>query len=219
MTQASNAPAAPTAISPRVMQDRGELASLRAQQRELRSQLEEVTEWRGRLVQERHNAAATNNLQVVRELDARIEEMGARSTRLERQVLLLDERIADMVGRVSQESPMEVAVGQAIRAATAPRTQVVSLPPLGPRGMDPREVAGMMMAEAVFFILGGIVLWKLAFRRGQRAALSAGAGAPRDVTQLQQSVDAIALEVERISENQRFVTKLLHENAPGSKIS
>lgn len=31
---------------------------------------------------------------------------------------------------------------------------------------------------------------------------------------LEQSVDAIALEVERISEGQRFTTKLLSENAP-----
>ena len=32
------------------------------------------------------------------------------------------------------------------------------------------------------------------------------------MNQLQQSVDAIAVEIERISENQRFVTKMLNEN-------
>lgn len=33
--------------------------------------------------------------------------------------------------------------------------------------------------------------------------------------QLQQSVDVIALEVERIAEGQRYVTKVLNEKLPG----
>ena len=35
------------------------------------------------------------------------------------------------------------------------------------------------------------------------------------IGQLQQSVDAIAIEVERLSEGQRFTTKLLAENVTG----
>jgi hypothetical protein len=37
------------------------------------------------------------------------------------------------------------------------------------------------------------------------------------IAQLQQSVDTIALEVERISEGQRFTTKLLAERAEAKK--
>jgi hypothetical protein len=36
------------------------------------------------------------------------------------------------------------------------------------------------------------------------------------IGQLQQAVDAIAIEVERVSEAQRFKTKLLAESAPGT---
>ena len=36
------------------------------------------------------------------------------------------------------------------------------------------------------------------------------------MNQLQQSVDAIAVEIERISENQRYVTKMLNES--GQKV-
>jgi hypothetical protein len=45
--------------------------------------------------------------------------------------------------------------------------------------------------------------------------LRTSATSQTDVSQLQRSVDAIAVEVERISENQRFVTKLLNQQAPG----
>jgi len=36
------------------------------------------------------------------------------------------------------------------------------------------------------------------------------------IADIQQSVDAVAIEVERISEGQRFATKLLAERAPSS---
>jgi hypothetical protein len=53
-------------------------------------------------------------------------------------------------------------------------------------------------------------LWKRATPRTSRAAVSDQATHQR-LEQLQQSVDTIAIEVERISEGQRFVTRLLSE--------
>lgn len=38
------------------------------------------------------------------------------------------------------------------------------------------------------------------------------------LTEMQQALDTIALEVERVSEAQRFATKLLSERAPGSMV-
>jgi hypothetical protein len=38
------------------------------------------------------------------------------------------------------------------------------------------------------------------------------------IGQLQHAVDAIAIEVERLSEGQRFTTKLLAESAPGAAL-
>ena len=38
------------------------------------------------------------------------------------------------------------------------------------------------------------------------------------LTEMQQALDAIALEIERVSEAQRFATKLLSERAPGGMV-
>ena len=76
----------------------------------------------------------------------------------------------------------------------------------------PREaVARFMMFEALAFVLLGVVFYKWVMRRAREGF---GRGAPEDgrrLDQLQNSVDAIAVEVERISENQRYVTKALNE--------
>jgi hypothetical protein len=55
----------------------------------------------------------------------------------------------------------------------------------------------------------------LAVRRLERRFRTMFAPNPSTTSQLQQSVDAIAIEVERISENQRFVTKLLNDRGLG----
>ena len=59
-------------------------------------------------------------------------------------------------------------------------------------------------------LLGAAVVWRLGRRS---AALDAGMAAVDDgrLEQLQQSIDAIALEVERIGEAQRFHAKLQSE--------
>ena len=53
-------------------------------------------------------------------------------------------------------------------------------------------------------------------RRSEDARVEHGSGSSLTdarLARIEQSVDAIALEVERISEGQRFTTKLLSENA------
>lgn len=60
----------------------------------------------------------------------------------------------------------------------------------------------------------GVVAWVRARERALRAEakLDAVLGAARDgPSQLQAAVDAIAIEVERVSEGQRFVTNLLSD--------
>jgi hypothetical protein len=53
-----------------------------------------------------------------------------------------------------------------------------------------------------------------------RESRESGAMADARLSRLEQAVDAIAVEVERISEGQRFTTKLLSEQArQGSKLS
>jgi hypothetical protein len=59
-------------------------------------------------------------------------------------------------------------------------------------------------------LLGGYFVWRLSNRSARVDPASALADDPR-LEALQQSVDAVALEVERIGEAQRFHTKLQAE--------
>jgi hypothetical protein len=66
------------------------------------------------------------------------------------------------------------------------------------------EVHGAV--HAGLLIVGSFWAWRLATRAATEDTLSLPSGAALE--QLQQSVDSIALEVERISEAQRFSVKL-----------
>lgn len=77
--------------------------------------------------------------------------------------------------------------------------------------------AGM---HAGLLLLGVYGVWRLAPRRRQESAIPALTGELIDsLTHLEQSIDAVAIEVERIGEGQRFMTRFFAENgtpwAPG----
>jgi hypothetical protein len=73
----------------------------------------------------------------------------------------------------------------------------------------------MHAAAHVGALLVGYLVWRLVSPAPQAELPEAGATDQR-LELLQQSVDAIALEVERISEGQRFITKLQAERAEQS---
>jgi hypothetical protein len=80
-------------------------------------------------------------------------------------------------------------------------------------GMDPGATAGVM-AVFTIFVLAPIafaaarMMWKRTNRPVQ-AAISDDAS--RRLERLEQGMDAIAIEIERVSEGQRFVTRLLSD--------
>lgn len=65
--------------------------------------------------------------------------------------------------------------------------------------------------HAALLLLGSIWAWRLATRAGEPDSLRLPDAARME--QLQQSVDAIAIEVERIGEAQRFTAKLKQERS------
>jgi hypothetical protein len=65
--------------------------------------------------------------------------------------------------------------------------------------------------HAGLLLLGTLWAWRLATRAGEQDPLGSPAAARME--QLQESVDAIAIEVERIGEAQRFTAKLKQERA------
>ena len=189
-----------------------ELKVLRATREELSGQLDEVTQRRGRLGQERLNAQARGDAAMVKEYSGTIDKLGDRMTELQAQVDAADKAIAQAVER---------GVGQ----RTAGETQVITLPGgqtfgIGSVGggeavatVPPPDLSEMqvryerlMMLEAAGFLLLGAIVTRVLWTRARKAV---GAGD----SNLRNSIDAIAIEVERISENQRYVTKLLTEGA------
>ena len=98
--------------------------------------------------------------------------------------------------------------------------------------IGPRAAQNMIPPQAVdisiaFFIMIAVMVvgWPIARafgrrieRRGQVATLDAGT--MEQLQRIEQAVDAMAIEVERISESQRFMAKLQHDTAqalPGAQ--
>lgn len=98
-----------------------------------------------------------------------------------------------------------------------PGTPVIGTPALGdrdnriPDGAENISIAFFVMLAAV--IIGFPIMRAIARRieRGTPAAAPIPVEVRNQLEQISQSVDAIALEVERISEGQRFTTKMLAE--------
>ena len=82
-------------------------------------------------------------------------------------------------------------------------------------GADPDLV--VILQALVTAVIGGPVAWAVARRINARSAAPPSAAIPASVEQrlahIEQAVDAIAVEMERVSEGQRFTTKLLAERA------
>jgi hypothetical protein len=66
--------------------------------------------------------------------------------------------------------------------------------------------------HVVLSVVGAYVMWRLA-RQTSEPDMSGASLANERLEQLQQSVDAVAIEVERIGEAQRFAAKLVAERA------
>ena len=168
---------------------------LRARRSELSSQLESATDRRQQLVEQiRHSN-------------------GASRTGLEARLQVLDLRIVRLESEIDQ-------TGEQLASAQAQRFTETRQPVDFPRDfpfsrIDPEPI----LICFILFVMSPIALtisrliWKRGSRIGQLAPTSEST--PR-LERIEQAVDAIAIEVERVSEGQRFVTRLLAERgAPG----
>jgi len=197
---------------------RAELTALEARRDELSDQLKAVTQRRGMLAQERLNAEAradaggNQDRLIVRELEQQVTELGQRSIRLQRELASAEDAIAAARARPVVQGGGEGSLlpAQVLRGS-------ILVPPRGENDALLRmKYERLMLMEALAVVLLGVVgarlLWRSATRRAQRATPVEG------LTQVHQALDVIAVEVERIAENQRYVTKMLTEQAPGDKV-
>lgn len=128
----------------------------------------------------------------------------------------LSQEIRDQI-RAAQQEARAAQKGQLAVPPNPPigTTPVVQIPFDPNRSTVPRQAVGLSIA---FFLTVAVILLGLPIARAIARRLDRTIAAPRvapeisnQLNQLSQAVDAIALEVERISEGQRFTTRLLAE--------
>jgi hypothetical protein len=136
-------------------------------------------------------------------------------------------REAAAAARVQARAQAQMARDQAQMARVQWRIQreagqqVVTVPPFPPfpafpsRGPSPRQEK-MLFAGFVIVVLAAVAIFHpimRAFARrlegGHRKVDALDAGSAERLQRIEQAVDAMAIEIERISEGQRFTTKLL----------
>jgi hypothetical protein len=160
---------------------------------------------------ERRNSVASR----LREADVE-----ARAGYIER-LSALDKRILTI------ENELTIAAQQ-LAAAPASALAVSTTSEPGDSGPSPEEIAARVVDDIIpivailsvfvfapFAIAISRFIWKRSMPR-ERTAPAVDVGTQQRLDQLQQCVDTIAIEVERISENQRFVTRLLSERSVGA---
>ncbi|MDO8501807.1 MAG: hypothetical protein Q7S20_08180 [Gemmatimonadaceae bacterium] len=164
------------------------IVDLRAKRSELSSQLNSAEGRRHRLSEEIRSAPA-----------------GASRTGLEGRLAVLDKRIVQLESDIA-------ATGQQLSAA--PRGLIASTEAPNMNGDISDNVAAIAAAFTVFVLFPIAIaiarfIWKRAGKARPLAQLPEETG--QRLERLEQGVDAIAIEIERVAEGQRFVTRLLSE--------
>jgi len=181
------------------------------ERRELISQQFQTTmAERGRVGQERLNAQARGDAGMVKEYDAMVEQLGARLKTLEQSLQNADRQIDE-----AMKSPIGIGGAEA-----PPAFFEAAPPPFFPGDLlqaQRVEYFRLMAVEAGGFLLLGALLWRFGVARGKRLAEQLRRNqtvSDRTDDRLMQAVDAIAIEVERLSEGQRFLSNLMASRRP-----
>jgi hypothetical protein len=187
----------------RVPETRAELDALVNQRGELQAQLRGLEERRVVLGDQMSRTKLAGPA-----LMQRLETIDHRSTQLESQIAQLDEAIAAGLANpgIVQGVPSTDAIARKLVVPGVEGT--ISLP--GPHVIASAVDVGIGAAvSGLTMLLVGVIAWRYMVRR--LTSIASGRGSDANISRLQQSMDAIAIEVERISENQRYVTKVLND--------
>ena len=186
------APAAPgiTVVTPQALAGppatAQEVRALKAQRSELSDQL---------------NSATNRRREIARQLQS---ATGADRAGLEQRLGVLDARIARL------ESSID-AVGQQL--ASAPVALVASTEPARlPRPVNRVDFEPILIVFTIFVLCPMALAWARAiWKRGSQPRPLRDRDTVLRLERMEQAMDAIAIEIERVSEGQRFVTRLLAE--------
>ena len=167
---------------------RQEVAAIRAGREELSSQLQSAASRRNRLAEELRTA-----------------DMAARPG-LEQRIAVLDERIVQLERDIAETGQQLTSAPAGLVATSAPAA-------VGFRGLSPDQITAVSIVFTVLVLFPiAIAFARLLWKRATapiRPALPAEAS--QRLERLEQAVDTVAVEMERVSEGQRFMTRLLTE--------
>jgi len=183
-----------TIPAPRTARD---IDALKARRDELSNQLQSVDSRRSKLISQ---LKQTSDPTAIRGLESRLSLLDARQLQLESDIQQTGQQLT---------SP---AAGLLATTATQP-----AFAGLGQRDVMTLSVLSILF---IFFPLAfgaARAMWKRSSRPGPAPAVFTETA--QRLERLEASVDAIAIEIERISEGQRFVTKLLSEGQPAPMLS
>ena len=191
-------PAAPVLVPSQVTVGGTSLAGPADVYRGLRAQREELGDQLSLLNNQRENLAEQLQDPMMR---------GASRTGLEQRITEVDARISVLDKQIAEVD------AQVARAAAIPGATV--RPPEPPRTGPPEEIWPL---SALFMLVAFLPLSIAYARRIWRRGAAAGvvvASLPKEMSErfvrMEQAVEATALEVERIGEGQRFMTRVLTE--------
>jgi len=173
-----------------------DIAALKARREELSNQLQSVDSRRSKLISQLKQTGDPTALKG-----------------LEQRLQLLDARQLQLESDIAQTGQQLTSAPAGLLATTAEAPFVA--------GMSSRQTMTLSILGIIFVLFPisvgiGRAIFKRAGRAGPPPAVFAQT-ADR-LERLEGSVDAIAIEIERISEGQRFVTKLLSEGQVAPKL-
>lgn len=171
------------------------LAAARAQREELGNQLERLEEKRRDLSE-----------------SVRRGPEGGNREGLEKRIADIDQRISEVDKQIAA-ADLAVAKAAAIPGAVVERPE----PPPQPDPDGPVEAVAIVSTVFTMFVLFPLTIAyaRRLWRRGALAVAELPKVLAERLTRLDQAVDAIAIEVERISEGQRFLTKVMTDSNAG----
>jgi hypothetical protein len=200
--------------TPKTAQD---LAKLMEQREELNAQLRRHTQDRGDLANQIQGlgdpAVRSGPLARIKSLDDRI-------AILERDEQTLDKVIADAKAKGIGQDEATVYVTAPPAMPPFPQLPPTEVFPQQPPTWRDRLVDSLPVTAPITLasvvLLGAFLIWRISrSARNQFATLLALQQSRLE--ELQRSVDSVAVEMERVSENQRFVTKLVGDRAPAER--
>ena len=168
--------------------------ALQNQRSVLQGQLDELTSERADLIRQIRNAGE-NGL------------TGPSKTGLDERIANIDKRIAGVDGQIALVDA-QVAKAAAVPGAVVPRPEIV-------RSGPPEEA---FVLGGLFMIIVGLPLSIAFARRIWKRTTTVVQSVPADlmarIQRIEHAVETSGLEIERIGEGQRFITKLFSEKLP-----